>query len=156
MKQLLEALEYCHSKKVVHRDIKPENVLFKHKHSNKVCLVDFGMGREFTGDFMSIQCGSPSYVAPEVLLGYYTEKCDIWSSGVLMYILLTGVTPFYGSTDKEILARVAKGVFSMDEMQGSISQSAQELVCMLIEMDTEKRLSAKVSVCVIFFRLIIH
>ena len=123
MTQILKAVQHVHSRKVVHRDIKPENLLFKSDSENSaLCLVDFGMSREFdpdTDSAMSKVNGSPSYVAPEVLSGSYDHKCDVWSSGIVLYIMLSGTTPFDGDKDTEIMNNVRQGnIRPMEESIG--------------------------------------
>jgi calcium-dependent protein kinase len=107
MKQLLSALVYLHDNYIVHLDIKLENIVFLEKCQNEddkiyIKLIDFGCAKTFT-PFKKKKAkisGTLSYIAPECLQGYYSEKCDIWSSGVLLYILLSGVSPFKGKDSK--------------------------------------------------------
>ena len=107
IKQLLSAISYCHSKKVCHRDLKPENILIDNKETLQIKLIDFGTSQRFEdAENMELVLGTAYYIAPEVLRGHYDEKCDIWSIGVIMYILLSGEPPFPGSDDKEILKSV--------------------------------------------------
>eukprot|EP00829_Urostomides_striatus_P004140 TRINITY_DN14472_c0_g2_i1.p1 TRINITY_DN14472_c0_g2~~TRINITY_DN14472_c0_g2_i1.p1 ORF type:complete len:182 (+),score=24.71 TRINITY_DN14472_c0_g2_i1:39-548(+) len=88
MKQLLSAVVYCHSKKVVHRDLKPENLLMESATKNaRLKVIDFGTSQMFdTNKKMTTKIGTPLYIAPEVLQKSYTEKCDIWSCGVILYL----------------------------------------------------------------------
>ncbi|GMP80419.1 hypothetical protein CsSME_00035524 [Camellia sinensis var. sinensis] len=96
-KELMLVIKYCHEMGVVHRDIKPENILLT--TSGKIKLADFGLAmRVANGQRLTGLAGSPAYVAPEVLLGNYSEKVDIWSAGILLYALLTGVLPFQGDS----------------------------------------------------------
>ena len=112
IRQLLSVVAYCHSKHIVHRDLKPENLLMEDDKSFAVKVIDFGTSRFFEPmDFLSQRMGTPYYIAPEVLRGRYNEKCDIWSAGVIMYILLTGKPPFNGGSDASILKSVQKGQF---------------------------------------------
>jgi calcium-dependent protein kinase len=92
MKQILGAVLYCHENGVVHRDLKPENVLYESsKPGAPLKVVDFGTSRCFDPNKkMTQKIGTPYYIAPEVLDNNYDEKCDIWSCGVIMYILLSG------------------------------------------------------------------
>jgi calcium-dependent protein kinase len=107
IKQLLSAISYCHSKKVSHRDLKPENILIDNKETLQIKLIDFGTSQRFEDEEnMELVLGTAYYIAPEVLKGHYDEKCDIWSIGVILYILLSGEPPFPGSDDKEILKSV--------------------------------------------------
>lgn len=116
MKQLLSALNYSHSKKIVHRDLKPENILYSHSQGGPVNfvikIIDWGTARDFshTKELRTI-IGAPYYIAPEVLDAKYTEKCDLWSAGVILYIMLSGYPPFPGTTNAEIIHNVYKGKF---------------------------------------------
>ena len=102
MKQLLSAVVYCHKHKIVHRDIKTENLLFESKKENAVVkVIDWGTATEFDPKrMMTKKHGTPYYIAPEVLKGSYNEKCDVWSCGVILYILLCGYPPFNGKNDQ--------------------------------------------------------
>lgn len=150
MSHLLSAIAHCHARSVVHRDVKPENLLYSNPNPNaELVLVDFGMAREFSHSedkCMSLQCGSPSYVAPEVLARSYDEKCDVWSCGIIMHILLVGRTPFGNGADDEILSRVEQFDPSLDlaleeEDWQDVSKEAKDLLSALLERDPEKRLS---------------
>jgi len=93
MKQILSAISYCHVNNIVHRDLKPENILFDSKLTNSnIKVIDFGASTKFDhNEMMTKRIGTPFYVAPEILLKKpYDEKCDVWSLGVIMYILLCG------------------------------------------------------------------
>jgi calcium-dependent protein kinase len=111
IQQVLLAIGYCHSKRIVHRDLKPENILLdSKKNSNVVKVIDFGTSSKFEpGKKLSSQFGTAYYIAPEVLTSEYNEKCDIWSIGVILYILLSGRPPFDGKDDKEIIKKVRIG-----------------------------------------------
>jgi len=105
MRQLLKAVEYCHSVGVCHRCPKPEDILMVSKEpvdKVKLKLCDFGMGCRFTpgvDHIFTTKCGTPYYVAPQILAGRYDEKCDIWCCGVIMYVVHAGYPPFFGETD---------------------------------------------------------
>ena len=105
MRQILSAVVYCHSKQIVHRDLKPENLLLDAESANATLkVIDFGTSTVHnSSDPMTKRYGTAYYIAPEVLKKDYTEKCDLWSCGVIMYIVLCGKPPFYGREDKEIL-----------------------------------------------------
>jgi len=110
MKQILSAVVYCHEHNIVHRDLKPENLLLDSPGKNAtIKVIDFGTSRRFNSGRdvkMTQKFGTPYYIAPEVLARNYNEKCDIWSCGVILYILLCGYPPFSGASDREILKRV--------------------------------------------------
>ncbi len=115
MRQVLSAITYCHANKIVHRDIKPENLLLATPDKDaRLKVIDFGTSQVFdSGKKMTTKIGTPLYIAPEVLRNSYTEKCDIWSCGVILYVLLSGVHPFDGNTCFEVMQKIKRGSFSM-------------------------------------------
>ena len=143
--QLLSVVAYIHDLGIVHRDLKPENILLEDRESNyDVKVVDFGAAARLgPSGRLSGTIGTSYYIAPEVLSGSYTEKCDEWSCGVILYILLTGKPPFSGIDDKEILDKVRAGVYSLDipEMQ-NVSKEAIALLKKLL-CPANMRFSAK-------------
>lgn len=98
VKQVLSAINYCHSQNIVHRDLKPENLLLDRTgDQTRVTIIDFGTAGSFVpGEKMTQKYGTPYYIAPEVLRKSYDQKCDLWSCGVILYILLCGYPPFNG------------------------------------------------------------
>jgi len=115
MYQVLSAIKYCHKMKIMHRDLKPENILI-YKHNKEkdffdVKICDFGTSQIFKkGEWQSQPCGSVYYVAPEVIHKKYNSKCDLWSCGVIMFMLLSNKAPFGGRTDKDIIKNVLQGI----------------------------------------------
>jgi serine/threonine protein kinase len=105
MKKLLETLVYLNENRIVHRDIKPENILLKSEEDDTdFFLADFGLATFVGNPTLQLKCGSPGYVAPEILKGdMYGQAVDVFSCGVLLYILLSGRTPFPGNVAKEVL-----------------------------------------------------
>jgi calcium-dependent protein kinase len=139
--QMMLALNYCHANKICHRDLKPENFLLLTKADDSpIKIIDFGLSTYITEKgpgsvkvAMTTKAGTPYYISPEVLAGDYDEKCDIWSAGVILYILLSGVPPFYGDTDPQILESVKKGVFTFDIAEfKAVSDSAKDLIKKMI------------------------
>ena len=107
-RQILMALNYCHSEKVCHRDLKPENFLFVDKSDDSdLKIIDFGLSKIIQAGSglkrMKTRAGTPYYISPEVLSGSYDMSCDMWSAGCMLYILLCGYPPFYGDDNQEIL-----------------------------------------------------
>jgi len=146
MHQLMSAICYCHQNRIVHRDLKPENILLEDKNRDNpvIKLIDWGGARYFSKHKkMSKVNGTPYYIAPEVLSETYDEKCDIWSAGVIFYILLCGYPPFNGETDKEIMEAVKKGEFDFPEEEWSvITEEGKDLIKKMLTYDPKKRLSA--------------
>ena len=143
IKQILSALTYIHSNNIVHRDIKPENILLDSNNDDSIKIIDWGTARYFNKkNKLRKVSGSPYYIAPEVLLEKYDEKCDIWSCGVIMYTLLCGYPPFNGETDVEILNRIRTGKFIFpDEEWEFISPEAKDLIRKMLKYNPSKRLS---------------
>ena len=115
MFQLISAVCYCHERNIVHRDLKPENILLDNKSKDKVSIkvIDFGTAQAFSSKSnLRTTAGTAYYIAPEVLMKNYNEKCDIWSCGVMLYILLSGTPPFNGQTDEDIIRAVKKTKFT--------------------------------------------
>jgi len=155
MQQVFRGINYCHSNNVVHRDLKPENLLLESnvtseslggKKSMKIKIIDFGTSQQFEvggKSKMEERYGTPYYIAPDVLNKRYDEKCDIWSLGVILYILLVGYPPFNGSDDKKIIDAVKKGEYTLDEPEwDDVSDEAQDLVKQCLTYDPAKRASA--------------
>lgn len=147
MQQILGAMRYLHALEYVHRDIKPENFLLQDRRPNApIKVIDFGLAKKFKpGDAkMKTKAGTPYYVSPQVLVGSYTEKCDIWSCGVIMYILLCGYPPFYGDTDEDILRRVKSGKFDFPaEDWDGISKEAKAIIEIMLTREEDGRPSAE-------------
>ncbi|KFG30368.1 calcium-dependent protein kinase CDPK3, partial [Toxoplasma gondii p89] len=146
MKQVLSGTTYLHKHNIVHRDLKPENLLLESKSRDALIkIVDFGLSAHFeVGGKMKERLGTAYYIAPEVLRKKYDEKCDVWSCGVILYILLCGYPPFGGQTDQEILKRVEKGKFSFDPPDWTqVSDEAKQLVKLMLTYEPSKRISAE-------------
>ncbi|PPS13394.1 hypothetical protein GOBAR_AA07184 [Gossypium barbadense] len=140
-KDVMLVIKYCHEMGVVHRDIKPENILLT--TSGKIKLADFGLAMRISNQTLSGLAGSPAYVAPEVLLGNYSEKVDIWSAGVLLHALLVGVLPFQGDSLKEVFEAI-KNV-KLDFQSGkweSVSKPARDLLARILTRDVSSRITA--------------
>lgn len=147
MKQILSAVCYMHSKGIVHRDLKPENIMLESKATGdfNIKLIDFGTSNFIKkNQKLSMKVGTPYYIAPEILAKSYTNKCDIWSVGVILYMLLSGSPPFDGTDDQSILAKVKKGVYKMDGPQWDIiSPEAKDLITKMLTFNPDERISAE-------------
>lgn len=136
--QLVFALDYTHKHKVVHRDIKPENILLD-EHNN-IKIGDFGLASYFhDGIFLRTSCGSLNYAAPEVLTGdlYSGPEIDIWSSGVVLFVLLTGNLPFDDNNISMLLQKIKRGEF---EIPPSVSGVCQDLIRRILNIDPVARI----------------
>ncbi len=144
LKQILSAVNYIHSNNIVHRDLKPENILLDTEKNNIIKIIDWGTARFFEKNKkMNKISGTPYYIAPEVLSEKYDEKCDIWSCGIIIYILLCGYPPFNGDNDNEILNKIKKGKFEFPaEEWENISDIAKDLIKSMLRFNPLERLSA--------------
>uniref|UniRef100_W8B3F0 Calcium/calmodulin-dependent protein kinase type 1 n=1 Tax=Ceratitis capitata TaxID=7213 RepID=W8B3F0_CERCA len=115
IRQILEAVDYMHEQGVVHRDLKPENLLYySADDGSKIMISDFGLSKMEDSGIMATACGTPGYVAPEVLAQKpYGKAVDVWSIGVISYILLCGYPPFYDENDANLFAQILKGVLNL-------------------------------------------
>lgn len=137
MRQLFSCVSYLHSKNICHRDLKPENILFDEKSDYMgLKLIDFGSACFFNEKHMKEGMGTAYYIAPEVLKNNYTEKCDVWSAGVILFILLTGAPPFSGDNNKEIFKSVLKGSYNKDVLlKISPSNELMDLISNLLVVE---------------------
>jgi len=146
IKQVLSAVAYMHSEGVVHRDLKPENLLYHSSdEDSKIMISDFGLSKMEDSGIMATACGTPGYVAPEVLAQKpYGKSVDVWSIGVISYILLCGYPPFYDENDANLFAQILKGEFEFDSPYwDEISNDAKEFIRQLMCVDVDKRLSCE-------------
>ncbi|KAL8255738.1 hypothetical protein R6Q59_030805 [Mikania micrantha] len=150
IRTIVGVIEACHSLGVMHRDLKPENFLFVDEdEDSSLKTIDFGISVFFKpGETFNDVVGSPYYVAPEVLLKKYGLEADIWSAGVILYILLCGMPPFCGESESEIFEEVLRGKldFTSDPWP-SISESAKDLVRKMLIREPRKRITAHEVLC---------
>jgi calcium-dependent protein kinase len=139
--QMALAINYLHSHNVVHRDIKLENWLYESKDSDHLKLIDFGFSKIVDGT-MKMSCGTLTYVAPEVLAKNYTSQCDLWSLGVVVFILLGGYMPFSGPDDQQQRNIKAGNYKWKTEKWDSVSRNGQDFVKKLMTVDPQVRLTA--------------
>uniref|UniRef100_A0A8C7MAB9 BR serine/threonine kinase 2 n=1 Tax=Oncorhynchus kisutch TaxID=8019 RepID=A0A8C7MAB9_ONCKI len=142
-RQIISALDFCHSHSICHRDLKPENLLLDEK--NNIRIADFGMASLQVGDsLLETSCGSPHYACPEVIRGekYDGRKADVWSCGVILFALLVGALPFDDDNLRNLLEKVKLGVFHMPHF---IPPDCQNLLRGMIEVDAAKRLTSFLS-----------
>uniref|UniRef100_A0A8C5EV94 Protein kinase domain-containing protein n=1 Tax=Gouania willdenowi TaxID=441366 RepID=A0A8C5EV94_GOUWI len=147
IRQVLDAVNYLHRMGIVHRDLKPENLLyFNPLDESKIMISDFGLSKmEGSGDVMSTACGTPGYVAPEVLAQKpYSKAVDCWSIGVIAYILLCGYPPFYDENDSKLFEQILRADYEFDAPYwDDISDSAKDFISNLMEKDPAKRITCE-------------
>ncbi|KAJ1070645.1 hypothetical protein K5549_003624 [Capra hircus] len=144
MKQISEGVEYIHKQGIVHLDLKPENIMCVNKTGTRIKLIDFGLARRLeNAGSLKVLFGTPEFVAPEVInyepIGYAT---DMWSIGVICYILVSGLSPFMGDNDNETLANVTSATWDFDdEAFDEISDDAKDFISNLLKKDMKNRLN---------------
>lgn len=148
MRQVFQAVLYLHSVGICHRDIKHANTLLLSQaqiEDNVVKIVDFGLACCFTrGEAMRQCAGTAIYVAPQVLECKYDHSIDLWSCGVLLYILLCGYPPFRGDTDAAVMNAIRRGNYSFPSSDWTlVSQDAKSLIRMLLKMKVKERITAE-------------
>jgi len=148
VKAVTGALLYCHDLGIVHRDLKPENLLYSSKDESESILkiADFGLAKLTKSDYaMQTACGTPGYVAPEILEGKaYASEVDIWSMGVITYILLCGFPPFYDDNNAKLFKMIKRGEFDYPSPYwDKVSDDAKDLINNMLQVDPKKRLTAK-------------
>ena len=142
---MLRALSYSHSLGIVHRDIKPENIMVDFSREKSLKIIDFGSAVEYNRhtERLRDKLGSSLYMAPEIFNEDYDERCDVWSVGVLLYILLTGKPPFTGHSEHEIKSKMIKGEIKLSEpIWEYVSEDAKSLIRMLLNPVYKKRIFA--------------
>ncbi|OQR93731.1 calcium/calmodulin-dependent protein kinase [Thraustotheca clavata] len=145
VKSLLSAVAYCHEMHIVHRDLKPENILLSSRDDNAVIkIADFGLAKDDA--YLITMCGSPAYVAPEVLISTkspYDKAVDIWSIGVITYALLCGYLPFYDKNPAKMFRQIKAGIFTFPSPHWDmISPAAKDFVSKMLVVMPAKRASA--------------
>ena len=158
-KQIMSAINYCHKQGISHRDIKLENLLYVSKVKNaQIKMIDFGLSTFFENIIPTLNdvlrdekgkmtevVGTIHYMSPEVVEGKYNEKCDIWSAGVILYTILSGLLPFEGNSAKEVFKKILKLKYSFPEPEWSnISNDAKDLISKML-CEESKRYTAEMT-----------
>lgn len=149
--QILLSMDYLHSLNIVHRDVKPENILYMAPDENDIKLIDFGYAGLWSAEKqLTGLCGTPDYVAPEVLSWYdddehgtpYGKGSDLWSLGVLLFVILSGCSPFSADTEEQLLKQVAEAQYEFHEQDWKgISEPAKDLIRRLLVVSPASRLT---------------
>nr|AHW46386.1 MSP [Paramecium caudatum] len=148
MKQVLSALAYCHAQNIIHRDMKPSNIMLQSPDPKAgIKVIDFGTAKkQVSGEKQTQVIGTPLYIAPEVIDKQYTEKCDIWSCGVILYQILTGKFPFDVKVQslQQLFSNIKSGKYNFTSKEfTSLSFEAQNLIKQMLQFDPSKRPSAQ-------------
>ncbi len=147
VRQIVSAVEYLHANGIAHRDLKPENLLSSvdEKGNEFIKIADFGFSKNFGEDKLKTSCGSPGYVAPEVLTNEdYDNSVDMWSVGVIIYILLCGYPPFYADNAPALFKKIMDVKYDFDDPAWeNISNDAKDLIRHLLVKEPSKRYTAK-------------
>ena len=144
MLNIVAAVQYCHSAGIVHRDLKPENILFEDKSEDaRLKIIDFGTSQHFNPDEkMKRFIGTSYYIAPEVIDKNYDQKCDVWSLGVILYIMLCGYPPFYAKNDADIYEKIKRLPVSFKgDAWISVSDEAKVLIQKMLRKAPSSRIS---------------
>ncbi|XP_017274613.1 calcium/calmodulin-dependent protein kinase IGb [Kryptolebias marmoratus] len=146
IQQVLQAVSYLHQSGIVHRDLKPENILYySQDEDSKIMISDFGLSKMADNGIMSTACGTPGYVAPEVLAQKpYSNAVDCWSIGVITYILLCGYPPFYEENETKLFSKIMKAQYEFDSpFWDDISESAKDFICNMMQKNPSMRYSTE-------------
>lgn len=142
IQSILSGIQYLHSNNIVHRDLKPENIMMVSTGSTDIKITDFGLSRivDEKGE-MSTLCGTPQYMAPEILLRMkYSSKADVWSIGVIAYVILSGRHPFNGPKINDILKKIQAGPLDFSHpVWAGVSPLAKDLIQCILVVDPERR-----------------
>ncbi|KAL7065533.1 hypothetical protein AAHC03_05753 [Spirometra sp. Aus1] len=144
MTEILQGVDYMHSQNVLHLDLKPENILCLTRTGFRIKIIDFGLARELKNQELRVLFGTPEFVAPEVIsYDPVSYASDMWSVGVICYVLLSGLSPFMGDNESETLSNIVRCVYSFDYSEfNDISQDAKDFIRKLLVKDMKKRFTS--------------
>jgi len=147
VRQIVNGVQYLHKLEIAHRDLKPENLLCAGDDNDMIIkIADFGLSKIFAGgQVMETSCGTPDYAAPEVLTGTtYDKSVDLWSIGVITYVLLCGYPPFYAQSQPGLFEKIINAEYNFPDPEWSyISDTAKDFIKNLLVLDPGKRLTAE-------------
>lgn len=145
IRPIVDAIRYCHNMGIIHRDLKPENLLYADEDEMaSIKITDFGLARFVQGEMATTACGTPNYVAPEIIAGNgYNKEVDYWSIGVIIYIMLCGFPPFYEENNQQLFELIKNGTYDFPSPYwDDISDLAKDLIRQLLVVNPAERLDA--------------
>jgi serine/threonine protein kinase len=142
-RHILEGIDCMHEKNIVHLDLKPENIMLKDRNKSEVIIIDLGLARDLNQGEVKVICGTPEFMAPEVLnYDPVTLATDMWAVGVIVYIMLSGCSPFLGDDDAETMANVSNGHYEFyEEYFNEVSATAKDFIKRLLRIRPKDRCS---------------
>lgn len=146
IRPIVDAIRYCHEQGIVHRDLKPENLLYESTDEKAIIKIsDFGLARFVQGELATTACGTPGYVAPEIVEGKgYGKEVDYWSIGIILYIMLCGFPPFYDENNQELFKAILDCKYEFPSPYwDNVSDDAKDLIRRILVKDPKSRLTAE-------------
>ncbi|CAB9515351.1 MAP kinase-activated protein kinase 2 (Fragment) [Seminavis robusta] len=144
---LIKTMYEIHKKTIVHRDLKPENLLLQEElNDTSILVADFGFAKHCgSGQYLKTRCGTPAFVAPEIVLGTpYNASCDMWSIGCLLYMIICGYPPFQGKDHNDLFRKIRASDFTFhDKYWKKVSLPAKQLIAGLLTVNAKNRLTGK-------------
>ena len=144
LRAIASGLKYCHERKIIHRDLKPENILLLNEDEDSpIKIADFGFAKKLDEDLTTTVVGTPNYVAPEILLKKpYDESVDLWSFGVIAYVLLSGYVPFFAGSDSEFYEKIKTCDYTFQSpFWDNVSEDAKDMISKLLVLNPSDRLN---------------
>lgn len=146
IKPIVDAVRYCHENGIIHRDLKPENLLYETDEETSIVKIsDFGLSRFVSGaELATTACGTPSYIAPEIINGTgYGKEVDYWSIGIILYIMLCGFPPFYDENNKQLFDAITSCKYEFPSPHfDNVSDLAKDLITKILVADPKQRIDA--------------
>ena len=141
MYQLVSAIVHLHTNNIAHRDLKPENILIVYNNGFFVKIADFVLSKDFSNSMLQTCCGTPCYVAPEVIKGeVYTCQCDVWSLGIIAYLLVSGSLPFFDEDEEVVFDKILEGEYSFDDdVWQNVSVRAKDFISKCLQEYPDER-----------------
>jgi calcium/calmodulin-dependent protein kinase I len=145
IRPIIDSIRYCHQNGIIHRDLKPENLLYETTDQNSIIKIsDFGLARFVQNELATTACGTPGYVAPEIVEGKgYGKEVDYWSIGIILYIMLCGFPPFYDENNQKLFEAIQNCDYEFPSPYwDKISEPAKDLIKKILVREPSERFNA--------------